>query len=313
MAGPRAITDPWQGLRRLASGAVFSIVEPYEAARDGGAVLFWQRHAQGNIRLVAGQAEIARFGHELDAQGRMLRQEGADRRKHDAIDQDRYAGDPDEAGYRSLRARPDAVGERFDPGRTRNRFEAEFGRSPSPIFTSKQGCSEVLLKRLDAPRYRGLVDGKAAGRRGERAGASEREHITEAISVHACILAGTFGKGSAFFKRPPRQCSVAQSLQEATVRYAVLFTDNPAHANARIRLMPEHLAFLVERADEVLAAGPLVQLDGSAAGGLWLVEAATHEQVRRLVEADLFWPTGLRAQVTIAEWREVFADGQVLI
>jgi len=97
------------------------------------------------------------------------------------------------------------------------------------------------------------------------------------------------------------------------VRYAVLFTDNPAHANARIRLMPEHLAFLVERADEVLAAGPLVQLDGSAAGGLWLVEAATHEQVRRLVEADLFWPTGLRAQVTIAEWREVFADGQVLI
>jgi hypothetical protein len=97
------------------------------------------------------------------------------------------------------------------------------------------------------------------------------------------------------------------------MRYAVLFTDNPARADARTQLMPEHLAFLEDHAGEVLAAGPLVQSDGSAAGGLWLVEAATHEQVRRLVETDPFWPTGLRAQVTIAEWRRVFSDGRILI
>lgn len=97
------------------------------------------------------------------------------------------------------------------------------------------------------------------------------------------------------------------------MRYAVLFTDDPARSEARARLMPEHLAFLAAHAGEVLAAGPLLRADGSAAGGLWLVEAEAAEQVRRLVEADPFWPTGLRAQVTITEWRRVFADGRVLI
>jgi uncharacterized protein YciI len=97
------------------------------------------------------------------------------------------------------------------------------------------------------------------------------------------------------------------------MRYAVLFTDDPARSEARTRLMPDHLAFLAVHAGEVLAAGPLLRPDGSAAGGLWLVEAETDEHVRRLVEADPFWSTGLRAQVTILEWRRVFADGRALI
>ena len=79
--------------------------------------------------------------------------------------------------------------------------------------------------------------------------------------------------------------------------YAVLFEDDPAKTGERRRHMPAHLAFLEREADRIRAAGPL--LDGEAgAGGLWLVEA------------DPFWPTGLRRSVRILAWRQVFSDGR---
>jgi uncharacterized protein YciI len=53
--------------------------------------------------------------------------------------------------------------------------------------------------------------------------------------------------------------------------FAVLFTDNSVHAEARQRLMPDHLAFLEKNADRIRAAGPLQDPDGAPAGGLWLV------------------------------------------
>lgn len=94
--------------------------------------------------------------------------------------------------------------------------------------------------------------------------------------------------------------------------YAVLFEDDPARADARDRHMAEHLAFLEREADRIRAAGPL--LDGDAgAGGLWLVEEESESAVRRLVEADPFWPTGLRRSVRILGWRQVFADRRRLV
>lgn len=93
--------------------------------------------------------------------------------------------------------------------------------------------------------------------------------------------------------------------------YAVLFEDDPEHADARGRHMADHLAFLEREAAGIRAAGPL--FDGeTGAGGLWLVEAGSESTVRTLVEADPFWPTGLRRSVRILAWRQVFADGRRL-
>jgi uncharacterized protein len=91
--------------------------------------------------------------------------------------------------------------------------------------------------------------------------------------------------------------------------YAVLFTDNPDHAAARQRLMPDHLAFLAKNAERIRAAGPISE-GGSAAGGLWLVEAANAADVAALTQSDPFWPTGLRQSVRVLEWTQVFADGR---
>ena len=93
--------------------------------------------------------------------------------------------------------------------------------------------------------------------------------------------------------------------------YAVLFEDNDSHSEMRTRHMPDHLAFLERNGDNVQAAGPLKDTaEDTAAGGLWLVQAENPERVQALVEADPFWPTGLRKSVRILEWTQVFADGQ---
>lgn len=96
--------------------------------------------------------------------------------------------------------------------------------------------------------------------------------------------------------------------------FAVLFEDDPAaRADLRAKHMPAHLAFLESHAAQVRAAGPLLEPDGGAGGGLWLVEAPDAEAVDALVRADPFWPTGLRKSVRMLAWRQVFADGRRLI
>jgi hypothetical protein len=93
--------------------------------------------------------------------------------------------------------------------------------------------------------------------------------------------------------------------------YTVVFEDEPARADMRQRHMSDHLAFLERNAGRIHAAGPLRDVaTGTPAGGLWLVEADSPAAVTALVEADPFWPTGLRRSVRILEWTQVFADGR---
>ncbi len=93
--------------------------------------------------------------------------------------------------------------------------------------------------------------------------------------------------------------------------FAVLFEDDDSRADMRPKYMPDHLAFLESNANSIHAAGPLKDTQNDApAGGLWIVEADSAQAVRALVEADPFWPTGLRKSVRILEWTQVFADGE---
>jgi uncharacterized protein YciI len=96
--------------------------------------------------------------------------------------------------------------------------------------------------------------------------------------------------------------------------YAVLFTDDDAHADARRRVMPAHLDFLERNSARIRAAGPLREAaDGTPAGGLWLVEADTPEAVAALYQEDPLWPTGLRKSVRVLQWSQVFASGRRLV
>ncbi|OED44331.1 hypothetical protein AB833_01780 [Chromatiales bacterium (ex Bugula neritina AB1)] len=77
--------------------------------------------------------------------------------------------------------------------------------------------------------------------------------------------------------------------------------------------LPDHLLFLQNNAEKINAAGPLQNSKKQAAGGLWTVSASDETEVRQLIEADPFWPTGLRKSVTVLIWNRVFADGKCLI
>jgi uncharacterized protein YciI len=100
-----------------------------------------------------------------------------------------------------------------------------------------------------------------------------------------------------------------QTSGKLQMLYAVIFTDNASRAHERQRLMPAHLSFLEQNCEHIRGAGPLLETNGIGAGGLWLVDAESHEAVERLVRDDPFWPTGLRKEFRILQWSQVFADG----
>lgn len=95
------------------------------------------------------------------------------------------------------------------------------------------------------------------------------------------------------------------------MKFIVLFEDNPdAAPDIRKTHMEAHLAFLEAQGGAVSTAGPLSTLGGAAAGGLWIVEAGSAEEVEALVHKDPFWPTGLRKSVSILAWKQVLVDGR---
>lgn len=92
--------------------------------------------------------------------------------------------------------------------------------------------------------------------------------------------------------------------------YCVLLEEDERHAAMRQEHMSDHLAFLNQHhGKDVHAVGPLRDPEsGRPAGGLWIVEAENARAVRDLVEADPYWPTGLRKSVRIFEWEQVFPN-----
>jgi len=116
----------------------------------------------------------------------------------------------------------------------------------------------------------------------------------------ACIFADSGGS--------LKPVSAGQQTLVRDMLFAVLFTDNDAHADVRPGLMAAHLQFLEKNRRCVRAAGPLLGRDGQGAGGLWLVDADDAEAVMALVQADPFWPTGLRKDVRVLQWKQVFVQ-----
>ncbi len=93
--------------------------------------------------------------------------------------------------------------------------------------------------------------------------------------------------------------------------YAVLLEDDARRTDERAKHLPDHLLFLEHNASNIHAAGPLKDTaDNAPAGGLWIVEADSPQAVQSLIEADPFWPTGLRKSVRVLEWTRVFSDGK---
>ena len=58
------------------------------------------------------------------------------------------------------------------------------------------------------------------------------------------------------------------------MRYVVLFEDDPAKADIRPKLMPDHQAFLKRNAGAILEAGPLVEAGAPRPAGFEMSKPA---------------------------------------
>lgn len=96
-------------------------------------------------------------------------------------------------------------------------------------------------------------------------------------------------------------------------KFVVLFEDvSEGAVSIRQTVLPRHLEFLAANSTRITAAGPLMTPADEGAGGLWLVDAETADEVDDLVRQDPFWPAGLRLSVRILVWKQVFAAGALV-
>lgn len=92
--------------------------------------------------------------------------------------------------------------------------------------------------------------------------------------------------------------------------YLIETFDKPDHQAVRQALRPEHLLFLQQHAQRLLACGAKLNDDGSdAGGGIYIITADTREEAQAFIQADPFFKGDLFGEVRIIRWRKAYVDG----
>ena len=95
--------------------------------------------------------------------------------------------------------------------------------------------------------------------------------------------------------------------------FAVIFTDKSGHGALRAEHLKAHIEWVAEHADTVLVAGSLRSEPAAIPkGGLWVVEAASKEEVLELIKSDPFYTCGLRHGVEVLYWSKAL-ERKVLV
>ncbi|WP_326533976.1 YciI family protein [Pseudorhodoferax sp.] len=99
-----------------------------------------------------------------------------------------------------------------------------------------------------------------------------------------------------------------------TVYFAIQTTDKPGHAHIRADVRPAHLQYLKAHVHRFVAAGALLEDDGSpGTGGILLIAATDRADAERFAAEDPYTLAGLFETVKVTRWRKAFFDGQCLV
>jgi len=91
--------------------------------------------------------------------------------------------------------------------------------------------------------------------------------------------------------------------------FAIIIRDRPGMLDKRNEVRPAHIDYLTANQDKLLAAGALLEDDGSGGhGGILLVDVDTREQAQAFIDADPFTQAGLFESITISRWRKAYLD-----
>jgi uncharacterized protein YciI len=96
--------------------------------------------------------------------------------------------------------------------------------------------------------------------------------------------------------------------------FAAIFEDHLDRKAVRDAAMAAHLAWLDRHRKQVLMAGALrPEPDGTATGGLWIIEAASRAEAERICTEDPFFTSGLRKSFRLESWSRGFPEQPVTI
>lgn len=85
--------------------------------------------------------------------------------------------------------------------------------------------------------------------------------------------------------------------------FALLCTDKPNSIDLRMKVRPEHLAYLESLGSAMKAAGPFLTDESSPTGSLVIIEAADRKAAETIAANDPYAKAGLFASVEIKAWR----------
>ena len=96
--------------------------------------------------------------------------------------------------------------------------------------------------------------------------------------------------------------------------YAIQTQDKAGAAQVRAANRPAHLEYLTANQHLLLAAGALIDDDGTGGnGGILIVDTEDRREAEKFINDDPFTKAGLFEKVTITRWRKAFFDKQRLI
>lgn len=85
--------------------------------------------------------------------------------------------------------------------------------------------------------------------------------------------------------------------------FALICTDKPDSLDLRMKVRPDHLAFLEKLGSNMKAAGPFVGDDDKPTGSLVIINADDKAHAHAIASQDPYAAAGLFASVEIKPWK----------
>ena len=96
--------------------------------------------------------------------------------------------------------------------------------------------------------------------------------------------------------------------------YAILTQDKPGSSQVRASARPAHVEYLTKNKHLLLAAGAMIEDDGTGGnGGILIVDTDDRKEAERFIAEDPFSKAGLFEKVTVVRWRKAFFNKERLI
>ncbi|MEG2558868.1 MAG: YciI family protein [Acinetobacter sp.] len=92
--------------------------------------------------------------------------------------------------------------------------------------------------------------------------------------------------------------------------YVIETWDKIDHLPLRKKLRDEHLKYLNQKLELLLACGAKLADDGSdLGGGIYIIDVNTRKAAQQFIEQDPFYIGGLFQKIKIDRWRKAYFNG----